>query len=217
MSFFDQLNAQTQSDRLHVTAAPVFDLIEQECFTLPGYVYFLNQAYHHVKHTAPLMMACGSRLPESKELVREALVEYIEEEYGHHEWILNDLEACGEKPESTRSGNADLPIKLMVSYLYNLVDRGNPMGLFGMVHVLEGTSVSVATAAGRAIQRSLGLPDKAFSYLYSHGDLDQDHFAFFKTLMNKVREPEDQLAIIETAKVCYRLYGDMLRDSERHC
>ena len=29
---------------------------------------FLDQAYHHVKHTVPLLMACGSRVPERLEL-----------------------------------------------------------------------------------------------------------------------------------------------------
>jgi hypothetical protein len=37
--------------------------------------------------------------------------------------------------------------------------RGNPLGFFGMVHVLEGTSVSLALLAADAIQKPLGLPD----------------------------------------------------------
>ncbi len=105
--------------------------IREGRFDLEGYTWFLTQAYHHVKHTVPLMMACGGRLPERLEFVRKALVEYIEEEYGHHEWILNDLEACGEDKEAIRHGQPDTSIELMVAYLYDRIQRGgNPAAFF---------------------------------------------------------------------------------------
>ena len=79
-----------------------------------------------------------------------------------------------------------------------------------MVQVLEGTSIELATPLGEAIQKQLGLPKEAFSYLYSHGALDQEHFEFFRNLMNEITDPDDQQAIIEAARMVYRLYGDML-------
>ncbi|MGC8119824.1 AMP-binding protein [Marinobacter sp. VGCF2001] len=210
MAFFDQLQSETAQARAHVTNAPVIQAIGEGRFGLEGYTWFLTQAYHHVKHTVPLMMACGGRLPERLEFVRKALVEYIEEEYGHHEWILNDLEACGEDKEAIRHGQPDTSIELMVAYLYDRIQRGNPAAFFGMVQVLEGTSIELATPLGEAIQKQLGLPDQAFSYLYSHGALDQEHFEFFRNLMNDITDPDDQMAIIEAARMVYRLYGDML-------
>ena len=210
MAFFDRLQSETAQARAHVTSAPVIEAIREGRFDLAGYTWFLTQAYHHVKHTVPLMMACGGRLPERLEFVRKALVEYIEEEYGHHEWILDDLEACGEDREAIRQGDPDTSIELMVAYLYDRIQRGNPAAFFGMVQVLEGTSIELATPLGEAIQKQLGLPDKAFSYLFSHGALDQEHFEFFRNLMNEITDPDDQQAIIEAARMVYRLYGDML-------
>lgn len=210
MAFFDRLQSETAQARAHVTSAPVIEAIREGRFDLAGYTWFLTQAYHHVKHTVPLMMACGGRLPERLEFVRKALVEYIDEEYGHHEWILDDLEACGEDREAVRQGEPDTSIELMVAYLYDRIQRGNPAAFFGMVQVLEGTSIELATPLGEAIQKQLGLPDKAFSYLYSHGALDQEHFEFFRNLMNEITDPDDQQAIIEAARMVYRLYGDML-------
>lgn len=84
------------------------------------------------------------------------------------------------------------------------------MAFFGMVQVLEGTSIELATPLGKSIQKQLGLPDQAFSYLYSHGELDQDHFEFFRNLMNSITDAGDQQAIIDSASMVYRLYGDML-------
>lgn len=210
MGFFDRLQSETAQARAHVTTAPVIEAIRKGRFDIQGYTWFLTQAYHHVKHTVPLMMACGGQLPERLEFVRKALVEYIEEEYGHHEWILDDLEACGADRDAIRNGRPDTSIELMVAYLYDRIQRGNPAAFFGMVQVLEGTSIELATPLGEAIQKQLGLPDNAFSYLYSHGALDQEHFEFFRNLMNEITDEDDQQAIIEAARMVYRLYGDML-------
>ncbi|MBW4935304.1 AMP-binding protein [Marinobacter sp. F4206] len=210
MAFFEKLQQDTAEARAHVTGAPVIRAIQEGRFELKSYIWFLTQAYHHVKHTVPLMMACGGRLPERLEFVRKALVEYIDEEYGHHEWILNDLEACGADKEAIRQGKPDTSIELMVAYLYDQINRGNPAAFFGMVQVLEGTSVELATPLGEQIQKQLGLPDQAFSYLYSHGALDQEHFEFFRDLMDAITDADDQRAIIESARMVYRLYGDML-------
>jgi hypothetical protein len=99
----------------------------------------------------------------------------------------------------------------MVAYAYDTVARGNPLGFFGMVHVLEGTSVSLALSAADAIQRPLGLPDAAFSYLRSHGTLDQAHTAQFALLMDRIEDPADQAVIVHAARAFYRLYGDVFR------
>lgn len=211
MSFFEQLSTQTQSARDYLLAAPVIQAVPQGRFQMAGYQYFLEQAFHHVKHTVPLMMACGGRLSQDKEWVRSALAEYIEDEYGHQEWILNDLAACGADKEAVRNGQPDMAIELMVAFLYDQISRQNPMAFFGMVMVLEGTSIKLATQMGKIVQQKLDLPDGAFSYLYSHGELDQDHFEFFRQLMEKVTNPDDQSAIIHSANIVYRLYGDMLR------
>ena len=104
-----------------------------------------------------------------------------------------------------------LPTELMVSYVYDQINRCNPVSFFGMVNVLEGTSIALATQAAGIIKGELGLPPQAFSYLTSHGSLDIEHIAFYEKLMNRLDEPADKAAVVHTAKVVYRLYGDMFR------
>jgi uncharacterized protein YjeT (DUF2065 family) len=41
------------------------------------------------------------------------------------------------------------------------VQRINPVGFFGMVLVLEGTSVALASRAAAVIRQALNLPDNA--------------------------------------------------------
>ncbi|ORC51187.1 biliverdin-producing heme oxygenase, partial [Pseudomonas floridensis] len=157
-------------------------------------------------------MACGARLPSRLEWLRAAVCEYIEDEYGHEQWILNDLRACGANADAVRDGSPARPIELMVAYLYDLIARGNPVGLFGMVNVLEGTSIALATHAADSIREHLELPATAFSYLSSHGSLDIGHMETFRTLMDRIDEPQDQAAVIHASKIVYRLYTDMFRE-----
>ncbi|WP_444920205.1 TenA family transcriptional regulator [Microbulbifer sp. CnH-101-G] len=212
MSFYNLLEQQTADARQSLMEVPFIQRAARGEIALQEYVAFLTQAYHHVKHTVPLMMACGSRLSQQQEWLREAVAEYIEEETGHQEWVLNDIAACGGDAEAVRNGRPNLSTELMVSYAYDNIARGNPLGFFGMVHVLEGTSTAVATQAARAIQKTHGLPNKAFSYLLSHGDLDIGHVDFFKGLMNRIDNPDDQAAILHCSRVMYRLYGDIFRE-----
>ena len=211
MTFFHTLQDRTAAERDHLLTAPVLQLAVDGKLSLETYIAFLTQAYHHVKHTVPLLMACGARLPERHEWLRSAIAEYIEEELGHQEWILNDLAACGADPEAVRHGQPALATELMVSYVYDRIARHNPVSFFGMVNVLEGTSIALATRAAAAIRGSLGLPAAAFSYLNSHGSLDLEHMRFFEDLMNRLDADEDREAVVHTARVVYRLYGDMFR------
>ena len=211
MTFFQTLQDRTAAERDHLLSAPVLQLAVDGKLSLETYIAFLTQAYHHVKHTVPLLMACGARLPERHEWLRSAIAEYIEEELGHQEWILNDLAACGADPEAVRRSQPALPTELMLAYVYDRIARHNPVSFFGMVNVLEGTSIALATRAASAIRGSLGLPPAAFSYLNSHGSLDQEHIRFFEGLMNRLDADEDREAVVHTARVVYRLYGDMFR------
>ncbi len=211
MSFFETLQEETRAEREQLLSAPIIVNALQGKITLEEYAAFLSQAYHHVKHTVPLLMAVGSRLGEENEWLREAVAEYIEEELGHQEWILNDIAACGFDKEAVRNSRPAFATELMVSYAYDTVQRINPLGFFGMVHVLEGTSISVADQAADIIRAALNLPKKAFSYLYSHGSLDIEHVKFFESLMNRIEDPAEQAQIIHSAKAFYRLYGDIFR------
>jgi len=85
------------------------------------------------------------------------------------------------------------------------------MGFFGMVHGLEGTSINLADKVVDSVKGTLGLPQNAFSYLYSHGSLDQDHVAFFENLMNKIDDKQDQDVIVHACRMFYQLYGNIFR------
>lgn len=216
MLFYETLLKETEQERNQLFSLPIIQAGAQGKVSLDAYIAFLTEAYHHVKHTVPLLMLCGGKLPERYEWLREAVAEYIEEELGHQEWILNDINACyknvGTEAEAVRNGQPRQATEFMVAYAYDMIHRVNPIGFFGMVLVLEGTSVALATQAGDAIKTSLGLPNKAFSYLTSHGSLDVGHTDFYAQLVNKIEDENDRKQLIHSAKNFYKLYGDIFRD-----
>ena len=210
MSFYEHLTAATAADRAQLFAAPVVADCLQGRVTLASYLAFLGQAYHHVRHTTPLLMTLGGRLPERLSWLRRAVAEYIDEEIGHEEWILNDIAAAGGDADAVRASQPDLAAEVMVAYAYDLLNRGNPAAFFGMVFVLEGTSVALALQAADRIQQALALPNSAFSYLRSHGTLDQQHTRHLADLLERMT-PADQADVLRSARAFYQLYADVFR------
>lgn len=207
MPFFDELMTATAGERTALLATPILRRAVHGDVARADYLAFLGEAYHHVRHTAPLLAACGARLPAHLRWLRAAVDEYITEETGHEEWILADIRTCGGDAEAVRASTPLPATELMVAYAYDTVQRRQAVGFFGMVLVLEGTSVQLAARAARAIQHRLDLPDQAFRYLTSHGALDQRHIHFFESLMNRIDAAEDRAAVIHCARMFYRLYG----------
>lgn len=210
--FFNQLFAETEEERAALFDIPFVQHGARGELSLKSYIAFLTEAYHHVKHTTPLLMACGSKVPHQMEWLRDAMAHYIEEELGHQEWILNDIEVCGGDPEAVRHGTPGMSAELMCAYAYDIVQRRNPIGFLGMVLVLEGTSIELATKAAKATQANLNLPSNAFTYLTSHGSLDISHMQFYQNLVNRLESEGDRCFVIHTAKHFYKLYGDIFRN-----
>ena len=214
MTFFERLENTTARERAELAeSAIVVDALAGNV-THAQYIEFLSRAFHHVKHTPSLLMACGARLADDREWLRAEVAEYAQEEIGHHEWILNDIAAAGGDAEAVRTSAPELNTELLVAYAYDTIMRRNPVGLFGMVYVLEGTSIRLATEVAQAVQNALHLPSNAFSYLMSHGALDIEHMGHFERLMNRLDREDDRAAVEHCAKVCFRLYTNVLTGIE---
>ena len=211
MSFHTQLLARSEAARQGLVQAPIIQGCLRGEVSLTSYLAFLTEAYHHVRHTVPLLQACQAALPARHDWLRGPLDEYIEEEQGHDEWILDDIRACGGDPQAVRQRGPGAATAAMVAHAYDVIAHGKPLAFFGMVHVLEGTSVALALMAADRIQQNLDLPDAAFSYLRSHGTLDREHTAHFALLMDRIEDPKDQDDIVQGAQDFYRLYGDVFR------
>jgi pyrroloquinoline quinone (PQQ) biosynthesis protein C len=216
VTFFERLVGETSQAHQAFMSIPILHQAVQQGIHRALYLQYLEQAYHHVRHTCPLLSAAASRCGKIDGAYQAALYEYINEEKGHDEWILNDIRALGGNRDTVRQNDGDSPVRIMVAYGYYAIDRINPYTLLGMVHVLEGTSVVLATQAAASIQKSVGVVENGggFSYLVSHGSLDQEHVRFFTRLVNQITDTEIQNSIIDTANIMYKLFGDVFRALE---
>jgi thiaminase len=62
MSFYQQLLENTRpAQQQHLLSAPIIARCFTGHITRDDYVAFLLQAYHHVKHTVPLLMGVGAK------------------------------------------------------------------------------------------------------------------------------------------------------------
>lgn len=211
MSFYDRLMDETSKDRESFIAIPIVQHAIRNGAPRGLYLEFLTQAYHHVKHTFPLMALAASRTADER--YQDAMVEYMEEERGHEKWILDDIRAIGGDPNEVRSGAPGIPCQIMVGYAYYAIEHISPYAFLGSVHVLEGMSVMLADKLADALKKSFSLEsDVGFTYLRTHGSLDTDHVAFFRKLADGFDDPAAQRIIIDNAKIFYRLYGAIFQD-----
>lgn len=211
MSFYDRLISETAKDCEAFVAIPIVQHAIRNGASRSLYIDFLTEAYHHVKHTFPILALAASRT--SDERYQDAMLEYMKEERGHEKWILDDIRMVGGNPDAVRNGTPGIPCQIMVGYAYYAVEHVSPYAYLGSVHVLEGMSVLLADKLADALKTSLALEsDAAFSYLRTHGSLDIEHVAFFRKLIDGFDDLATQRIIIDNAKIFYRLYGSIFLD-----
>jgi pyrroloquinoline quinone (PQQ) biosynthesis protein C len=211
MSFYEQLVAETADSRDAFLSIPLVRNTIRNGAARSLYLAFLTEAYHHVKHTFPLLALAASRTSDVR--YQDALVEYMEEERGHEKWILNDIQALGGDPDAVRHGQGGPACRIMVGYAYYAIQHISPYAFLGSVHVLEGMSVLLADQVADALKSSLGLEsDTGFTYLRTHGSLDSEHVAFFRKLVDGFDDQKTRRIIIDNASIFYRLYGSIFHD-----
>ena len=214
MSPFQQLLRETAPDRQTFIEMPFIQAVLRSGATKELYLDFLGQAYHHVKCTASLLALAAACCSSEDRLYQSALFEYIEEERGHEDWILEDIDALGGDAAAVRRSSPRFPCKVLVGHAFYLVDRVSPYGLLGMIHVLEGMAVTLAGKAVAVLRATLApSANGGFKYLTTHGELDVRHSAFFESLIDGMDEQHLPL-VIESARDFYKLYGDLFRDLE---
>lgn len=210
MTFYDELVQVTADSRNQLYTVPQLAMALKGDITVDVYRSYLIEAYHHVKHTVPFLMRMGSKLAEENRWLHKVIIEYLSEEEGHEEWILNDIEALGGDRSIVKAMSPHLETQALIAYNYDYIERKNPVGFLGMVFMLESTSCELATKGANIIKKSLGLNNNAFTYLLSHGSLDQSHMLFYKDTVNKIICKKDKEAIIEVASNTFILFANVM-------
>lgn len=212
-TFYDRLVAETTPAREGFLSIPVIQRAVGGDVPRELYTDFLAQAYHHVRHTCPLLHFAAARTDDPH--YRDDLLIYLKEEQGHDDWILDDIAAMNGANRVPLAPPSP-PCRAMVGYAYYAIEWISPYAFLGMVHVLEGMSALLASRAAEALRAAFGNGDeRGFRYLASHGALDVDHVAFFQDLVNRREMRANGEVIVDCANTIYWLYGNIFRDLEQ--
>ena len=133
-----------------------------------------------IRATVPLMnLALERCLQLRPDPVAERLAQYfakhIHEEYGHDEWVAEDLLLAGADPADLDGFLPGPEIAALVGSQYYWIKHVHPVALIGHIAVLEGSPPAPELASSLA--RRSGLPEAAFRTVERHSALDVRHAA----------------------------------------
>ena len=199
LPFFADLVTRTDEARRDFeTNAVVLDAVAHG-ISIERYRKLLLELYHVIWHFNPISAAAASRVPDAQRQVRYFLYEHMQEESGHEQWVLADLEAVGVTAAEALAHEPSLHTLALVGYNYWSADRRHPCSVLGMLYALEVIASVYGGAFSSAIRESLLLQgDRGISFLSSHATMDMDHMASLRTLLNTVDDDAVRDAVVES-------------------
>ena len=168
-----------------------------------AYCRFLIHLHHVIRASVPLMEAARVRSREraSSDPVCAGLAEYlavhIDEERGHDEWALQDLDAAGVGRQAALACAPPAQTAALVGAQYYWIEHHHPIALLGYILVLEDGPADADPFLDELRARS-GFPEAAFRTMRHHGRLDADHRADLDRLVDRlplVRMHKDAIGV----------------------
>ncbi len=210
--FRERLEYETEVYRAQLYRVPqIMDALRGKV-NLESYLAYLQETYHYVSHTVPLLKKMLERIPPKKEWMKPVVLDYIREEDGEENMVLENIGAMGGDKESVRASRPSRETELFCIYNYDYIARKNPIGFIGAIFMLESTSRQLAAQGARAVRETLGADKSAFTYLDTHsGEALPEESYFLQDTLKKITDKADQEAIIEVAQNSFLLFADIMR------
>lgn len=210
-AFFMELVSRTDEARREFeTNSRVLDIVANG-LSLERYRRLLLELYHVVWHFNPTCAAAACRITDQHRDVRYFLYDHMNEEKGHEEWVLNDLQVVGVSGEQARGYEPTLVMLGLNGYNYWSADRRHPCSVLGMLYALEVVASVYGGQMTAAITESLLLEgDRGISFISSHATLDAEHLADLRVVLNKIEDEPAQAAVIESTVFNFHQFGRVL-------
>ncbi|NVJ04691.1 iron-containing redox enzyme family protein [Myxococcus sp. AM001] len=181
-----------------------------------GYIHYLIQTYHYARWSTPMLAEAGHRLQRQGRHphLAELLVQKAGEERGHEKWLLSDLKNLG-CPEARVEAAARTPaVDAYTGWNFFTSRSGVPTAVLGTAYVLEYLSQTRASGVVERLIAAAAIPNirKSVTFLRSHGALDGDHVAEMEAVLRTLTDPEDQAAVIFSARATRCIYPGIFRE-----
>jgi 3-oxoacyl-[acyl-carrier-protein] synthase-3 len=122
--------------------------------------------------------------------------------------LETDYVASGGTLEDIRGAQKNIGSEALSSWMFHQASQPNPFGLLGSMFIIEGLGSIKAAEWGRLVQKRLGLPPDAVTFLLYHGENDSGHMEEFAEMLRMVLPDETTaVRIVTCARVTARLYA----------
>jgi hypothetical protein len=161
---------------------------------------YLISAHSVVRTTAPLLETAVARARELADAdpVAAGAADYferhIEEERGHDDWVLDDLELIGVDREGVLRQVPSPTAARLVGAQYYWILHYHPVALFGYFAVKEGFPPKPALI-DELIART-GYPREAFHAFAAHGEIDPQHLEELYEALNSLPLTKEQETLV---------------------
>lgn len=211
MSFFITLVETSDANRRALEDTPKVHAMIHNGLTLAEYRAFLRDLYHIVWHFCPVMGTAAARCDDRFRETRYELYGRIEEEKGHEDWVIEDIEAIGGDVRGAREFAPSAPVQAMIAFNYYSAERVHPCSVLGMLYVLEVVASVYGGRVAESIARSIGrsVDGGGFRFLSSHATMDVDHLAKLNRLLKTIEDPAAQAAIINSTCVNFHQFTQL--------
>lgn len=200
--FFADLVVRTDEARRAFETHPVVLDAVAKGLSLERYRTLLLELYHVVWHFNPISAAAASRIGDEHKQVRYFLYEHMQEEAGHEQWVMNDLDALGVEPAATAAHGASIDTLALCGYNHWAADRRHPASVLGMLYALEVIASVYGGTFASAIRESLLIEDdRGVSFISSHATMDMEHMVKLRQVLNTITDSAARDAVQESALV----------------
>lgn len=207
----------TERHRHQIEALPQLGALLDGKYSKASYAKFLVQLYPIVSNFCPLMAAAAGRCADRHAELRKYLYEHIEHEKGHEAMVLEDLNQLGLATKDLPGKNPDAAVRAMLAYNYHAIDRIDPHYVIGMIYVLELTSSGYGAKVAQSMSQSMDQPiSRGFTFLDSHGALDDDHLADLMTLIHSLKAPSALEQVVDSVDMNFYLLRQFIGDLPNH-
>ena len=155
-----------------------------------AWLAFLGVLYGSIRASVPLLETARDRARDLSptDPLAAGLVDYLrrhaDEERGHDEWLLQDLQSVGVASTELLSRPPSGAVAALVGAQYYWVLHYHPVSILGYLMVIEGNPPD--RRGLQDFQSRSGLPPSAFRTMLEHADLDIGHAAELDDLLDRL-------------------------------
>lgn len=183
-------------------ALPLFAVTGRRLWEHPRirdlYPEYLVATHGVIRASVPLMERALERAQALDGPAAAGLAEYLEhhldEERGHDDWLLEDLEVLGRSREEVLARAPSASVAALVGAQYYWIEHYHPVALLGYIGLLEGYPPTIGDVD--ALMTRTGYERDAFRTLIRHAELDPLHRDDFDEMLDRLPLSPEQSAVI---------------------